>query len=101
MRVSAVLVATLAIALIPASFGQACSPRVPNGGFQQLIRTGETVNGPVALGTILDKTMKPILKANGQVDVSHNPDFTSLLKVGNEMYAITQTGKFYLLRLMI
>jgi hypothetical protein len=93
MRVSALLVAALAIALIPAAFGQACSPRVPNGGFQQLMRTGEVINGPFALGTLLDKNMKPLL-VNGAPEISHNPDFTSLHKVGNELYAITQTGKF-------
>jgi hypothetical protein len=65
MRVSTILLVTVAIAMIPASFAQTCSGRIPDGGYQQLIRTGENVNGPFALGTLLDKNMKPI---NGQVN---------------------------------
>jgi hypothetical protein len=61
MHVATLLLATLAIAMIPASSAQACSLRIPDGGYQQLIRTGENVNGPFALGTMLDKNMKPLI----------------------------------------
>lgn len=61
MRVATLLFATLAMAIMPASFAQSCGLRVPDGGYHQLMRTGETINGPHALGTMLDKNMKPLL----------------------------------------
>lgn len=61
MRVAPALLGIFVIAMLPQSFAQTCSNRVPDGGFRELIRTGESVNGPFPLGTVLNKSMQPII----------------------------------------
>ena len=63
MRVATPLMATMAVlmallAVIPGSVADKCKSR--SGGYQQLIRTGYTVDG-VVFSTVRDKDMNPIV----------------------------------------
>jgi len=75
-------------------------------GFVTLLRSGEQKGDSAELNTfgqILDKDLKPILAEDGSATIADSNDFSSLLKVGEKLYAVSQfesaPGAMYLTEL--
>jgi len=75
-------------------------------GYVTILRSGEQRGASADLnvfGLIVDKTMAPILAADGSRTIADSTDFSSLLKVGNKLYSVaqfeSQPGGMYLTEL--
>lgn len=68
-------------------------------GYNLLGRSGDKL-GEGVFGLLVDQDGKAVTKEDGSADVSDDPDFTSLLPVGDKLYAIThfesRPGAMYL-----
>ena len=56
--------------------------------FQELLEVGQQY-GDHVWGLLTDKDGNPILESDGSSQISSNPDFSSLLKVGDKMFTVT------------
>ncbi|NGY06846.1 PhoX family protein [Solimonas terrae] len=72
-------------------------------GYVTILRSGEQRGSSAALNTfgqIVDDTNKPILKADGSTTIADSNDFSSILRVGSKLYAVSQfesqPGSMYL-----
>ncbi|MCP5420051.1 MAG: DUF839 domain-containing protein [Gammaproteobacteria bacterium] len=68
-------------------------------GYHVLARSGDKI-GDQVFATLIDKSGKPVLSADGQPVISTSADFTSLLPVGDKLYSVThfesRPGAMYL-----
>ena len=71
-------------------------------GYHVLARSGDKIGGGV-FATLVDANGNPVTNADGSVHISVDADFTSLLPVGDKLYALThfesRPGAMYLTEL--
>ncbi len=71
-------------------------------GFQSMMRSGDDINGTI-LGMILDRKGTPVLTQAGELFISAESDFSSLIQLEESIYAVTHfescPGAMYLTQL--
>lgn len=62
-------------------------------GYVTILRSGERRGSSAdtsTFGQIVDDSNKPIIKADGSTTIADSNDFSSILKVGSQLYAVSQ-----------